>query len=629
MPHHRTGLKFMDLRRTRKTGRNACGLLVIACVALAATNRTACAVDSVIAGWDVNGLPGGNNNFGPSPLTASTAAANVTVGGLTRGSGVATSGTGAARGWGGTDWVASSAAAAVTAQDYVTFTVQPSAGFALSLSSFNPFEYRRSGTGPDNGELQYSIGGSFVDIAPLSYSNTASTGAAIAAINLSGISALQNISSTAPVTFRIANYRATAGGSSAGTWYIFDVGTDSGVNDFALNGSVAAVASSGNNSVITAPASATFDRVMLHQTPTTNFNLTKTGSDATTYTATPSAGIAVTADGMIAGGAQSEPVSVQLQNISAGSASTGVKSYNVVVDNTAADSAASGQGSADADDTVAVTATVVDNRTITASTANLGNVIKGALTAPATSALTTTGDDNDFTRVTVNGTAATSGSVTVAAGASQLFDGAADTVNRSVQGTFATAGAKSGNVVLSVTGESLTGESANAVLVPYTANVYDPSTAKFVSNNGTTVNVDFGTVQQGSGVHSLNEAIYNALQTAGFTAGLDFDSIAGTGNTGTLFTDLVAGAFANLTAGVGNAYGFSMKFDANSPVGVYSATYDLGFSDSDLYTGASAPGSQHLTLNLTGTVVPESGWTILLVLVIGLPVMAVCRRSLA
>jgi hypothetical protein len=47
---------------------------------------------AVLAGWDVHGLAGGANSFGTSPLAATTAAANLTIGGLTRGSGIGTSG---------------------------------------------------------------------------------------------------------------------------------------------------------------------------------------------------------------------------------------------------------------------------------------------------------------------------------------------------------------------------------------------------------------------------------------------------------------------------------------------------------------------------------------------------------
>ena len=57
---------------------------------------------TTIAGWDFNGLSGGTNNFGSSPLTASTTASNITAGGLTRASGFGTTGTGATNAWGGT-----------------------------------------------------------------------------------------------------------------------------------------------------------------------------------------------------------------------------------------------------------------------------------------------------------------------------------------------------------------------------------------------------------------------------------------------------------------------------------------------------------------------------------------------
>src|SRR5262249_39990954 len=155
--------------------------------------------------------------------------------------------------------------------------------------------------------------------------------------------------------------------------------------------------------------------------------------------------------------------------------------------------------------------------------------------------LTTTGDDNHFTHITVNGTSATDGSVTVATGANQLFNSAASTTNRNVSGVFTTAGDKSGAVILSTTGEALVGESDNAVSVGYTAKAYDASKALFLANAGTMLTVDFGSVTTGSGVQVINEAIYNALQTAGFTAELDFDTISGTGDTSKLYTSLTNG----------------------------------------------------------------------------------------
>jgi hypothetical protein len=156
------------------------------------------------------------------------------VGGLTRGAGVSTAGTGAARGWGGSGWDGNAdAAAAIASGDFVTFTLQAAPGNLLSLASLDPIQYRRSGTGPTNGLLQYSTGGSFTDLTTFDYSNSTSSGASLSAVDLSGVAALQNIPASTQVTFRIANYGATG---SSGTWYLFDVGTDAGVNDFVVNG---------------------------------------------------------------------------------------------------------------------------------------------------------------------------------------------------------------------------------------------------------------------------------------------------------------------------------------------------------------------------------------------------------
>ncbi len=57
-----------------------------------------------IVTFDLSYLPGGSSNYGPSPQPPTSNNANVIIAGLTRGSGVATSGTGAAHGWGGTNF---------------------------------------------------------------------------------------------------------------------------------------------------------------------------------------------------------------------------------------------------------------------------------------------------------------------------------------------------------------------------------------------------------------------------------------------------------------------------------------------------------------------------------------------
>ncbi len=183
----------------------------------------------VLAGWDVSG----QTAYGVSPLAPETNAPSVGVVGLTRGPGVATVSTAASRAWGGNGFDAVSTAAAVTANDFVTCGISVSNGFKVSLSSISRFDYRRSNSGPTVGVVQYQVEASgFVSIATNSYTST--SGASLAAIDLTGIAALQNVGAGTNVTIRIVNHAATTAG---GNWYIYDVATSS-APDFAISGTV-------------------------------------------------------------------------------------------------------------------------------------------------------------------------------------------------------------------------------------------------------------------------------------------------------------------------------------------------------------------------------------------------------
>ncbi len=209
---------------------------------------------STLFGWDVSGLSGGNNNFGPSPLSPTTNAANLVVGGLTRGSGVGTTGTGAARAWGGVGFTGATAAAAVAANQVITFSSAAQSGYTVSYTAISEFDYRHSATGPASGVLQYQIGsGAFTDITSLSYPVNTSGGASLSPINLSGIAALQNVGPGTNVTFRIVNY----GGGASGTWYIFDVSNSTAL-DFAVQGTVSPVITSFPDLVISLAHSGSF-----------------------------------------------------------------------------------------------------------------------------------------------------------------------------------------------------------------------------------------------------------------------------------------------------------------------------------------------------------------------------------
>ena len=99
---------------------------------------------------------------------------------------------------------------------------------------------------------------------------------------------------------------------------------------------------------------------------------------------------------------------------------------------------------------------MVDNRVVTASIVDLGAVHLGASAVGGT-ALTTSGDDDHFTRVTVAG---------------QLFNSATSTGTATISPMLSAAGSASGSVTLQTTGEQLAGEAPIPVSVSYAAQVF-------------------------------------------------------------------------------------------------------------------------------------------------------------
>ncbi len=139
---------------------------------------------------------------------------------------------------GGVGFTASTEAAAISANQALTFgAIETNSGYTVSYSTISTFCYRHSGTGPATGVLQYQVGSvAFTDITPLSYPVSTTGGSSLSAINLSGITALQNVGGGTNVTFRIVNY----GGGSGGTWYIYDVSNNAAL-DFEVQGVVAPI----------------------------------------------------------------------------------------------------------------------------------------------------------------------------------------------------------------------------------------------------------------------------------------------------------------------------------------------------------------------------------------------------
>jgi PEP-CTERM motif len=194
----------------------------------------------IITAWDFSTLTGGTGNYGPSPFTASTSSSNVTVGGLTRGSGVGTGGTASASAWGGNNMQAATAALAATGNDFFSFSVTADAGQTMSFTDIAAYNIRRSSSGPTTGLWQYQVGGGgFNDIGSnITWgANTTAAGNAQSAISLSTIGALQNVGSGITVDFRLLMFGGT---SSSGTGYLNDPSTTNS-NDFIVNGTFSAV----------------------------------------------------------------------------------------------------------------------------------------------------------------------------------------------------------------------------------------------------------------------------------------------------------------------------------------------------------------------------------------------------
>jgi hypothetical protein len=189
---------------------------------------------STIAAWEVSGL----SNYGPSPFSPFVSDTNLTIIGLTRGSGFNTSGTAVAGTFGGTTISGSSSnslATAISTNTFFFFAVTPKANRKVSFNRIDTLNIRRSSTAHTTMQWQYQINNNaFVNIgsAITIGSVTSSTGNPQRPIDLSGISNLQNIEEGTTVTFRLLAWGATGTG---GNFYINNIST---LADLVINGFV-------------------------------------------------------------------------------------------------------------------------------------------------------------------------------------------------------------------------------------------------------------------------------------------------------------------------------------------------------------------------------------------------------
>lgn len=170
--------------------------------------------------WDTSTLNNGNNNFGPSPWSG-TPSAGITSAKITRDAGATQSGGASNFAWGSNGLENTSQANAEAANDSWSFEFVPDTGKSISLTSIENFTFRKSATGPKNGQYQYKIGaaGTWTNIAGATITGISGSSAvtvAQSAINLGTVTALQNVTAGTTVYLRIVLW----GGDSTGTAYM-------------------------------------------------------------------------------------------------------------------------------------------------------------------------------------------------------------------------------------------------------------------------------------------------------------------------------------------------------------------------------------------------------------------------
>lgn len=246
---------------------------------------------------------------------------------------------------------------------------------------------------------------------------------------------------------------------------------------------------------------------------------------------------------------------------------------------------------------------------------NLGAVIVGAAVPAAQNVtLHRNGNDGTYYEVTTSGAATSSVQGRYNAFAINTTGTDSESMAIGLNTSTATAGAKTGAVTvnnLDITNQGGAGVGANDAndTINVSLAVLDHANPSFDAvADQNVLNIDFGDVLQGAASPMFAFDIHNLESLSLYTAGLDFDSLLGIGDTSILTTDLLA--FGNLAAG--GSSGFTAALDTGA-IGSFWATYTLSFSDQNL---PGAAGLGVMTLNLYGEIVavPEPSSVCLLTL---------------
>jgi hypothetical protein len=182
-------------------------MLMLGCI-IFSTQST----EAQVLGWEMDGNTGNEIS-----VSSTTTDSNLEISEITRGIGLNASTL--SNSFSSNNFSSASLVAAIAENEYIQFRVSPKAGYKASLNTLDS-NFRRSGTGPSDFQWQYSLDAfqtSGTNIGMLiNYTSTATNGNSQNQIDLSVISALQNVSFPNSVTFRLYGWNAsTTGGTFA------------------------------------------------------------------------------------------------------------------------------------------------------------------------------------------------------------------------------------------------------------------------------------------------------------------------------------------------------------------------------------------------------------------------------
>lgn len=185
-----------------------------------------------IVSWNASNLTSGGQsiaNFLPTFLETDLTVVN----GITRGSGLTMASGATLNGyWGANSFSTTTAANGISTNKFLTFRLQSTNGKSVSYKTIDSLKIRIAADGPIRYQLDYQINnGSFASIATITGPSRTAGNYKLDPINISNISALQNVPSTSTVTFRLTPFDATG----TGVFYIGD-GTPNTGADLSITG---------------------------------------------------------------------------------------------------------------------------------------------------------------------------------------------------------------------------------------------------------------------------------------------------------------------------------------------------------------------------------------------------------